>query len=105
MCWIDRDPGVLCEPAQDLAFAVQQDDLVELDANVAGQLLDLFDELRPGNRLRDDHVMPGAQMGTRRGQRERSSEQPRRVWLVLPPTDQLANPSTSRFSDNGCSWA
>jgi len=82
-----RGLGPLGEAAQHVRQAVEQYELVEPDACLGGQLLELLDEGDPPEILRDHDIVTRVEMGTRHRKGERSGRQPRLVRVVRPPPE------------------
>lgn len=80
--------GPVREAAHHVLPAVEQNDLVEAGAGLAGNVLDLLDELRPAKELRDYGILSGRQVGPRGGKDYRAREAAGRFRLLAPSTDK-----------------
>jgi len=81
----------LGESSKPLILIVEQDQFLEVSADLLCKPLKLLDELRPAKVLSNDHVMTRAEMHPRRGQCSHAGEQPGRLGVRPPAAKKRAH--------------
>ena len=80
------------EAPKGTVLVVEQHDLVETDADLRREVLQLLDELRPAEVLRDDHVVPAGKVIAGHCQREASRHEAGFTRILAPPANEFADP-------------